>query len=137
MRTYARDYYGDMEDALNRGIPSDRFTIEWLLSSARVRERAAGVAQDETLDAPPALGSTVAADGLRQPTAFVEPDGVTALVEIPARIQEIRRQAHDKALAWRMAARDAFEQLFARGYVVTGVLRREDRVFYYLEQTTL
>lgn len=137
VRTYSRDYYGAMEDALNRGIPSDRFTVEWLLRSDRVRERAAGGRQDERLDAPLALTSMPGPDGMRKPGIFVEPTGPTAMVEIPVRVQEIKRQSHDDALAWRLAARDAFERLFALDYVVTGVVHRDDRVFYYLEKATL
>src|SRR5213080_5434668 len=30
-RLYDRDHYGDMEDELNRGLPSDRFEVEWWL----------------------------------------------------------------------------------------------------------
>jgi len=51
------------------------------LARARVRERAAGVAQDETLDAPPALGSTVAADGLLQLWLLTAEQRYSAVVE--------------------------------------------------------
>ena len=40
-RTYCRDYYGPMEDGLNRGLPSDRFQVDWWIDSERVRERVA------------------------------------------------------------------------------------------------
>src|SRR6185295_1804207 len=37
--TYLRHLYGDMPDALNRGLPSDRFHVDWWLASAHVIQR--------------------------------------------------------------------------------------------------
>lgn len=136
VRTYTRDYYGQMQDALNRGIPTDRFTLEWLLDAPRVVQRASGRRPPDPPEAPIALGAVLSAAGQREPAGFVEPAGPAALVEIPSTIQELRRQSLDLALAWRLATRDAFERLFAAGYVATHVLRRDERTFYYLEQNS-
>ena len=35
-RRYRRNVYGDMRDELNIGLPSDRFEVEWWVTSARV-----------------------------------------------------------------------------------------------------
>jgi predicted GNAT superfamily acetyltransferase len=135
VRTYVRDYYGAMEDALNRGIPTDRFVLEWLLTSRRVQERARGVIPPAPdANAPVALGSTIGSAGLREPATFVGPSGPLALVEVPADLQGMKRQSLDVALAWRLATRDAFERLFAAGFVGTGVIRRDGRVFYAVER---
>ncbi len=133
VRTYRRDYYGAMDDALNRGIPSDRFTLEWLLGSPRVRDRAAGIPQSVPSNLPICLSSTINSSGQRWPDTFVEPTEAATLLEVPARMQELKRQDMALALEWRLATRAAFEQLFDQGYVVTGVVHRDDRVYYYLE----
>jgi predicted GNAT superfamily acetyltransferase len=133
VRSYARDYYGAMQDALNRGIPSDRFTVEWHLDAPTVQERAAGhppAPPDAAV--PQALGSQSDAQGIRRPMAFAAA-APAVLVEIPAAMQALKRQAPDLALAWRLATRDAFERLFAAGYVATSVVRDGERVFYYLQ----
>lgn len=41
-RTYVPDYYGAMSDAINAGLPSDRFVVEWHLQSPRVVAAVAG-----------------------------------------------------------------------------------------------
>src|SRR5579884_3469728 len=42
VRRYGRDYYGAMEDALNRGVPSDRMIVDWRLKAPCVCARAEG-----------------------------------------------------------------------------------------------
>ena len=134
VRQYGRDYYGAMEDALNRGVPSDRMIVEWSLDAPRVRERAQGQRSEPPADAAVALAAEEPARGLPRPRAFVAPTAGDALVEIPLRAQEIKRRDFDLALRWRFAVREALESLFAAGYSATGVARRDDRAFYYLER---
>jgi hypothetical protein len=38
-KTYLRSEYGDMQDGLNAGLPSDRFKVDWWLRSNRVKRR--------------------------------------------------------------------------------------------------
>lgn len=140
VRAYTRDYYGAMQDALNRGIPSDRFTVEWRLDAPPVLARAGDhtppMPRPPSVDGPLALGSEADASGARRPTPFAAPDEPAALVEIPVQMQQLKRQAPELALAWRMATREAFERLFAAGYTATSVVRDDDRVFYYLTRET-
>ena len=37
--TYLRNFYGKMDDDLNRGLPSDRFDVDWWVNSHRVNRR--------------------------------------------------------------------------------------------------
>ncbi|HLY26804.1 MAG TPA: hypothetical protein VKQ72_10725, partial [Aggregatilineales bacterium] len=136
--------YGDnMPDSLNRGLPSDRFEIEWWLKSARVADCARGEAHQLSRPALLAGGAQMAnvaalrPDGALFPTdADLSLDGETVLVEIPAEFQAIK--AADMALAheWRMHTRELFQGYFERGYVVDGFISdREDgyrRNFYVL-----
>ncbi|GAB6875407.1 GNAT family N-acetyltransferase [Thermaerobacter litoralis] len=39
-RRYVREFYGVLDDELNRGLPADRVVIEWYLTSRRVARRA-------------------------------------------------------------------------------------------------
>lgn len=134
VREYVREYYGVMDDALNRGIPSDRFVLEWQLDAPAVRDRAEGRIPTYPDDVPIVLGSEQGVDGLPYPHAFTRPTTPSALVEIPADSAGIRRRNPALDLSWRMLAREAFETLFALGYAATGVVRREERVFYYVER---
>ena len=129
-QTYERNVYGNMADDLNRGLPTDRFQVDWWVTSNRVRQRAEGV----PLTARPALtarqmaaaGATTVnpatprADGLLAPPEQpLWPEGTLALVEIPADFQRIRQGDVELALQWRLHTRAVFEALFAEGFLVT------------------
>lgn len=132
---YRRDYYGPMADALNRGFPSDRFMVQWHIASPRVRERARqGAPRPPGDTAPVVLAAGRDGQGRPCPSPFTMPGGATALLEIPANIQQLKRVAPELALQWRLAVRDACERLFAAGYGAMDVTRRDGRVCYYLEQ---
>jgi predicted GNAT superfamily acetyltransferase len=142
---YYVDYYGPMTDAINRGLPSDRFEVDWCLRSPRVVARLSGE------PAPPAgtefawaLSAARAADGappgpLSPPAA---PDlavsGPRLLVEIPADLARLKADRPEAALQWREATREAFLHYFPRGYEATAVVRPggagSSRVAYVLEQ---
>jgi predicted GNAT superfamily acetyltransferase len=132
-RTYLREIYGKMEDGLNAGLPSDRFQVEWWVTSQRVKQ---GLAEEParhplTLDSVRAAGAQVlnptefTADGLlRPPERFAAATGGLALVEIPAEFQRLKVQAMPLAQAWRARTREAFEGLFAREYYVIDFLHQ-------------
>ncbi len=129
-RVYKRNVYGAMKDDLNAGLPSDRFQVDWWITSTRVKERLEGSR------APLELASFLTAggeilnpsdvapdDGLARPAhAPRRPNGLFAIVEIPADFQVIK--AHDMILAqaWRQQTRELFEAAFADGYLVTDFL---------------
>jgi predicted GNAT superfamily acetyltransferase len=137
-RGYTEDYYGAMDDSLNRGFPSDRFLVEWHLNATRVRNRAVtggtGHGAQDREDTPIALGSVVGSGGMRVPTNYVQPTSAAALVEIPAEIQVLKRNSPEAAMAWRYATREAFTGLFAGGYGASDVISRNGRVFYRVEK---
>ncbi len=124
-RRYFRDAYGEMTDALNVGVASDRFEVEWFLKSARVESRRTSPG---TFDVPTEatrvylvewneLGFPVIRD--ENPLA-----GKTLAVEIPADINALKRSALPLAIQWRAHTRSTFERAFAAGYVATCTARR-------------
>jgi predicted GNAT superfamily acetyltransferase len=121
-RRYLRNLYGDMRDALNVGLPSDRFEVEWWVDSARVHRRLAEGSPPpaRVLDAPSANRVHWRGDGLPVPEdAGAAWDGAPARLEIPADFQRIRSADADLARAWRLHFRAACEAAFAAGYAVT------------------
>jgi predicted GNAT superfamily acetyltransferase len=145
-RTYAEDVYGPMADRLNAGLASDRFQVDWWITSARVRERLEGQRAKLVLESFTSAGaeilnptSVAPDDGLPRPAHRLRsPESTFALAEIPYDFQSIKM--HDMTLAreWRAQTRALFESAFARGYLVTDFLttRHEGRPrsFYALAQ---
>lgn len=105
---FHRDFYGPMEDAINRGDRSDRLVVRWDL------EREPGS---------PAAISTVADAGLiAGPDGSPErpPVGAAAThvrTVIPSDHPTMRGERPEVARAWRDAVADVFEELFDRGLV--------------------
>ncbi len=106
---YLIDFYGQMDDALNAGEPSDRLLLQWDLASERVAGGLAGTAQTLGHDEWVAMG---AVDGLA-----IDDDGPRALdvsspvvlVALPEDIVAIRREDTALARQWRLAVRSALE----------------------------
>jgi predicted GNAT superfamily acetyltransferase len=132
-RLYLREVYGLMQDGLNAGLPSDRFQVEWWITSQRVKQ---GLAEEParhplTLESITAAGATIVnpcsfgEDGLpRLPERFADPGIGLALIEIPADFQTMKVTNMPLALEWRQRTRQALEGLFRRGYYVIDFLHQ-------------
>ncbi|HLE28682.1 MAG TPA: hypothetical protein VI793_11230 [Anaerolineales bacterium] len=125
-RTYLREVYGQMADGLNAGLPSDRFQVDWWVTSARVKERLFGRRAPLVVASFTEAGATilnptaVGADALlRPPERAASFAGMIALVEIPEDFQAIKTRDMALARAWRQHTRELFEAAFKAGYLIT------------------
>lgn len=129
-RTYRRSEYGEMRDALNAGLPSDRFLVDWWILSRRVERRLsrrprAPLTLDHYLQAGTPFLAEARRDerGLPRPAERARPPATPlALVEIPPDFQALREQDRALAADWRFFTREVFEGAFAAGYLVTDFL---------------
>lgn len=141
-RRYHVDFYGVMTDAINRGLPTDRFEVEWQLRSDRVAARLAG-------EGAPPLAAGLPWGVVSEPAGGGDADappegpdlsltGPQVLVEIPGNLARLKAARPEDALRWRLATRAAFCEYFSRGYAVTEAVRFPDdrgaRVVYVLSQ---
>ncbi len=113
-RLYDRNHYGEMEDELNRGLPSDRFEAEWWLD----RPKPAAPAGQ------PAMILRAAADGapIRDPVDLGVAPAV--LIAVPEDFQAIKRKSLELALRWRLESRAALEAALDAGMIAVD-FRRE------------
>lgn len=140
---YIENYYGDMHDTLNVGLPSDRFQVDWWVNTSRVNlrlsrhsRRKLDVAHFYEAGAKVINPSGFRPDGLPFPIACKLPMSYQAehslnkiqadfdlpafvLVEIPADFLLLKSADHSLALQWRLHIRDLLPKLFKRGYLVT------------------
>jgi predicted GNAT superfamily acetyltransferase len=129
-RTYLRNVYGELHDELNRGLPSDRFQVDWWVGSQRVARRLAGTDEPSYASASAVLAAggvhanevLVDDTGLATPRGWAWAPAPLVLVEVPANFQKVK--AHDLALArdWRDITRAIFERYFDEGYTVIDFL---------------
>src|SRR5438132_1170795 len=80
-RLYDRDHYGDMEDELNRGLPSDRFEAEWWLRRTKPFVPAGD----------PVVMLRVGADGEPVRELLDVSPGTTVLISVPPDFQAVKR----------------------------------------------
>jgi len=125
-RKYHREAYREMRDGLNVGYPSDRFEVEWWITSPRVKTRVSG--SRETLDLANYLGggvkninpASLGPDEMLWPTDEILPMSETMmLIEIPSNIAELKEKDPELANQWRMHTRVLFEEAFSKSYIVT------------------
>ncbi len=137
-RTYLPNLYGEIRDDLNKGLPSDRFEVEWWLRSLRVEAKLSESSEEkawslERLE--PVNTVDTASSSLLRPVSWTFEAVPQVLVEIPADFQQIRAQDNSLALAWRELSRELFARYFAAGYAVVEIFNslKERRCFYLLE----
>ncbi len=142
---YLHHYYGQMPDAVNRGIESDRIRLVWTLSSPLVQQRLEGSYPSREEDearwksATPLVRTEPGESGVRLPVEVQEPDRPVAHLEIPFDLALVREHESAALGRWRHATRDAFRAEADLGYSVDDfVIVRVDherRGFYLLSPT--
>lgn len=140
-QTYKREYYGEMVDALNAGLASDRFEVEWWLNTPRVEKRLdtanyVRIRLDEYRQGNAQqlyLPETDATSGLLMPPEqYALPERTLLLMPIPSDFQTMRRDTPTLARDWRFFTRKVFETAFAAGYIVTDFVYENGRSYYVL-----
>jgi predicted GNAT superfamily acetyltransferase len=142
--TYQRNVYGTMRDNLNYGMESDRFQVDWWLSTPRTLNRLGenprprATLQDYLSAGCQTLYTASHAQGgdlLLPAGEFAPPNGNMLLAEIPSDFQHLKAQDLPLALAWRAFTRQVFETCFAAGYYITDFVYQpgtRPRSFYLL-----
>jgi predicted GNAT superfamily acetyltransferase len=155
---YQRDYYGNLRDGLNEGLPSDRLIVDWWLNSGRVKHRlsrktrpqldlAHYLAADVVIVNPSALNkdgfplpgdaSLTGIHALKDTAESIHKNISIFMIEIPANFQAIRTYSNLLALDWRMHSRLLFETAFELGYIITDFVflpGNQPRSFYVLSK---
>jgi len=128
--TYLENYYGEMEDGLNKGLPSDRLQIEWWFLSERVERK--WMPQISKYVRPFVVGQSENGS----PTIEVELretplNSVGIEVPVPTHFQMLKKNEPELALDWRMKIRTIFQTLFSDGFAVVGLRKTDQEVQYY------
>lgn len=125
--TYIPNCYGDMDDLLNSGIPSDRFLVKWDIGQLDNNKNGQdldyelikknSVLQWETLDNDVPIPSSSVLDAKQVLESI--------FVAIPKNFRIIKEKNFDVAQEWRMKTRVIFTKLFNEGWQVTGFKKIE------------
>lgn len=135
--TYYRNVYGELNDDLNRGAPSDRCQVDWWLRSERVEgavnskwQRGIPKADYQELQV---LPSTLTGDGFRSPIAAEVPiAGAPLAVPVPDDIGAIRRTDPELGKGWRLYLRGVLEAAFGVGYMMVDCINLPQQGWHYI-----
>jgi predicted GNAT superfamily acetyltransferase len=121
---YKQNIYGENFGALGKGLPSDRFLVEWWIATERVQQRRDRITLEPIgVDSPIANACTGASGDRRITTIDLNLDAPIVRVEIPNDLQAIKQSNMALAQDWRLQTRELFEMYFARGYIVVDFVR--------------
>lgn len=120
--------YGVYDDALNPGLPTDRFETIWELADARVERLSRGE--------PPPWGEMPQVTLLEHVDDLLRVGVVgaksAARAEVPANFSELGRTRPALAREWQTALRETLADAFARSFAVTDFIRSDGRCWYVL-----
>ncbi len=134
-QTYLPNLYGELNDDLNRGAPSDRFQVDWRLTSPHVIRDVEQPSHVRDWD--PAilnlLPRHMTETGLPTPVeTHIVADGRPLAIPIPDDIAVIRRADPTLALAWRFYLRTVVEEAFAADYAVVDCIHLAEHGWRYI-----
>jgi len=116
---YVPDCYGRFPSAIERGLQSDRWVVNWRVSTARVEARLRGQTPAFNPALPRVNETRMIAPGFPQNQAIrLDRSERRLLVEIPSQTDAMRAKAMPLARRWRLEARGIFLHYLAAGYRV-------------------
>lgn len=131
---YIENCYGEMKDGLNKNMPSDRFNVEWLLDQPYLKKRQALFADVELKPEAVMLDWKEREDGFPE-AILVENqsnmDSSYRFVPVPVLFEQLKEADAELALDWRLKTRAVFQSLFADGWAVVHVVRKQDELVQY------
>jgi len=131
--TYYVNFYGEMTDSINGGLPSDRVEVVWHLRDKRVENLSAGGAPYPlAADSPVDCFLLKVSNDQRPVTDILVDSADRYFIEIPFDLSCLKRTDPDLAQVWRVELRLAFQEAFIKGYILTDFVTDGDRCWYVL-----
>ncbi len=130
---YVVNYYGEINDEINRGLRTDRLKVWWFLDSERVRRKANGELRSPSLkEALEAGAEEVIELESGVPIGFRKVESELVLIEVPYSVSDARERG--TVGQWREYTARAMLYYMGRGYIdFEAVYDRESkRVFHLL-----
>ncbi|WP_285766973.1 GNAT family N-acetyltransferase [Peribacillus sp. SI8-4] len=124
--TYIPNCYGEMEDLLNSGIPSDRFLVEWHIGKKEIKDTKAHEMTMDLMIKNSLIQWETTKNGVPIPTITLTMPAHEcnfAFVAIPKEFRTIRDTNIQAANEWRMKTRELFTDLFQQGWQVIDFMK--------------
>ncbi|MDJ0752925.1 MAG: GNAT family N-acetyltransferase [Ardenticatenaceae bacterium] len=140
---YFPNLYGDLDDDLNKGFPTDRFRVDWWVTSYWVAIHKSGKYTNYTMEFvnehPHLCLNPTSTEGLPE-VISLRFDPLTdeaepiCFVSVPRHFQKIKGENPELALTWRFQTRELFQKAFSLGLTVIDLVADDDLCYYILEK---
>jgi predicted GNAT superfamily acetyltransferase len=148
---YIENCYGELNDSLNQGLPSDRFRVHWYIRSKHVKAEGTEAILPEQLSSVPKnrillsyhmnsqdlpeLNDYSSIEPIKQKILSKHQDQQELMgfwLPIPDNFQILKRIDHSLALDWRLKTREIIQLMIKEGYVAATLKKTNQGVHYYL-----
>mgnify|MGYP001363871903 CR=1 FL=1 len=135
---YIPNYYGQFPSRIEKGLPSDRFVVNWRIGAKKVENRLLGNHPSPAWKPAARINQTeIDPQGfLTNKRVYLNLNDLRLLLEIPPNTDAIREVSPQLGLEWRTATRKAFQHYLGAGYRVIGFYPptrdSEGRCYYLL-----
>jgi len=138
IRNYLPDYYETLTGSQNKGLPTDRFAVEWYINSNRVNS-----SSSTALTGLQVINQlTIDEDRNKALTSYelTANDG-ELLFEVPLNLETVVGEHFETAKRWQDGMRECFSNYFNKGYILDDFIFAGDgkdrRAFYKLNKRSL
>ena len=121
---YHVNYYGEMTDGINAGLPSDRLEVIWQTDKIPPELEKLRVSSDQFI---------LLSDEQQRPTLLdFTRSSSPVLVEIPSNLSRLKQANPGLALDWLLAVRESLQHAFAQHYTIVDFISLDKRFAYVL-----
>lgn len=133
--TYIENCYGEMQDELNQGMPSDRFTVEWWVKEDSLERPSQYELEGRLL----VKVDRDSKENLIPNETDLEGDSAEGFlfVPVPSDFQSLKKNNPELAISWRISTREVFTHYFKNGWTAIDLFRNEtnpDLCYYVLKK---
>ncbi|WP_306453958.1 GNAT family N-acetyltransferase [Bacillus sp. FJAT-45350] len=133
---YIENCYGELNDSLNKGLPTDRFKVEWFIGSGHVEMEQPWLDEFTYSNDHSLFDNEITSEGLpklREKEVVQLEENDHWWVPLPEKFQHIKKADPSLALDWRLKTRKAFQALLRAGFVASKIVKqRNSDVHFYL-----
>lgn len=127
---YHIDFYDEMADEINTGLPSDRLEVRWELRSDRVTALANGTTTPIAENYPDDQFLLKVGDNGQPVRNKCDSNRPSHFVEIPSDLGQLKRRDLALAYEWRTTLREVLQDTFALGCTLVDFVPAQERCWY-------
>ncbi|MCP8616184.1 GNAT family N-acetyltransferase [Salirhabdus salicampi] len=129
--TYIENCYGTMNDSLNKGLPTDRFKVEWWIDRELSRGFVHSLPEETVIEWELNDQNLPRLQYVKLEDLNLK-DGLCYTVPIPMQFHKIKSRNQALAYDWRMKIREIFQYFFNNGYAVISLEKADNgHINYY------